>query len=144
MVALTSLKPHHLNLGGGVSPGESKTDYTGWDRRSSCSLSVLSPLSPSVPQSATGAHGTGALPCSWGPHILCPRGHCPGPALSAASCQHQDPKTGTQTCLPAAFRGGGEGGQHLQTRAMQLGTGRQASWLPKLSGALSCCVALSK
>nr|XP_031542122.1 mitochondrial mRNA pseudouridine synthase RPUSD3 isoform X3 [Vicugna pacos] len=39
----------------------------------------------SVSQPAAGTHGTRALPCAWGPHVLCPRGHCPGPALSAAS-----------------------------------------------------------
>ncbi|XP_049718248.1 mitochondrial mRNA pseudouridine synthase RPUSD3 isoform X4 [Elephas maximus indicus] len=39
----------------------------------------------SVPQSATGAHGSAALPCAWGSHVLCPCQHCPGPALSAAS-----------------------------------------------------------
>ncbi|XP_063486482.1 mitochondrial mRNA pseudouridine synthase RPUSD3 isoform X5 [Symphalangus syndactylus] len=39
----------------------------------------------SVLQSTTGAHGTTALPCAWGPHVLCPCGHCPGPAISAAS-----------------------------------------------------------
>ncbi|XP_032182447.1 mitochondrial mRNA pseudouridine synthase RPUSD3 isoform X4 [Mustela erminea] len=39
----------------------------------------------SVPQSTPGTHGTTALPCAWGSHILCPCGHCPGPALSTAS-----------------------------------------------------------
>ncbi|XP_045664159.1 mitochondrial mRNA pseudouridine synthase RPUSD3 isoform X3 [Ursus americanus] len=39
----------------------------------------------SVPQSAPGTHGTTALPCAWRSHILCPCGHCPGPALSTAS-----------------------------------------------------------
>ncbi|XP_025233378.1 mitochondrial mRNA pseudouridine synthase RPUSD3 isoform X3 [Theropithecus gelada] len=39
----------------------------------------------SVHQSTTGTHGTTALPCAWRPHILCPCGHCPGPAISAAS-----------------------------------------------------------
>ncbi|XP_067611491.1 mitochondrial mRNA pseudouridine synthase RPUSD3 isoform X2 [Pseudorca crassidens] len=38
----------------------------------------------SVSQPATGAHGTTALPSARGPHVLCPCGHCSGPALSAA------------------------------------------------------------
>ncbi|KAM5315453.1 mitochondrial mRNA pseudouridine synthase RPUSD3 isoform 3-T4 [Glossophaga mutica] len=38
-----------------------------------------------VPQSATGTHGTAALPCAWGPQVFCPCGHCPGSALSTAS-----------------------------------------------------------
>lgn len=79
---------------------------------------VISLLSPSVPQSAPGTHGTTALPCARGSHILCPRGHCPGSALSTASREHQAPKTGTQAYLPAISGGG----QHLQTLAMKFGT----------------------
>ncbi|XP_010336119.1 mitochondrial mRNA pseudouridine synthase RPUSD3 isoform X4 [Saimiri boliviensis] len=48
----------------------------------------------SVLQSAAGAHGTTALPCAWGPHILCPCGHCPGPATSAAIGEHPAQNTG--------------------------------------------------
>ncbi|XP_023366458.1 mitochondrial mRNA pseudouridine synthase RPUSD3 isoform X2 [Otolemur garnettii] len=39
----------------------------------------------SVPQSAPGAHDTTALSRARRPHVLCSSGHCPGPALLAAT-----------------------------------------------------------
>lgn len=48
----------------------------------------------SLPQAAAGAHGSTALPDSWGPHLCCSCRHCSGPAFSVASGDHQAPETG--------------------------------------------------
>lgn len=63
--------------------------------------------------------------------------------LSAENTKPQNQVPKPTYLLLSGGRLGDKGGQHLQTLPVHLGSGRQSSWLPKLSVALSCCVALS-